>query len=43
MTEGETRQSKPRPVHPRDAASLILLDGIGKKNPKSCLASATRR
>ncbi|HUO54043.1 MAG TPA: NUDIX hydrolase [Rhodoblastus sp.] len=26
--------SKPRPVRPRDAAALILIDGIGKKNPK---------
>ena len=30
-------EAKTRPVRPRDAAALILLDGIGRKNPKILL------
>jgi 8-oxo-dGTP pyrophosphatase MutT (NUDIX family) len=37
MMEGEPHASKPRPARPRDAASLILLEGIGKKNPRILL------
>jgi 8-oxo-dGTP pyrophosphatase MutT (NUDIX family) len=37
MTEGKGRESRNRPVRPRDAASLILIDGIGKKTPRILL------